>query len=163
MDHFISRYFRLRDKDVPEISPVARQAFMCYSWPGNVRELENTCERIAQICTCGTVRIGCIAPSVLFHADVQDLSPAVESAIEMVERPKTDTLPVTRPLDDRLREVESNLIGWALRISDGNRSQAARLLKIKRSTLGGRITRCRLSGHRVDAALEHTTPSATAG
>lgn len=163
MDHFISRYFRLRGVSVPEISPVARQAFMRYSWPGNIRELENTCERIAQICTCGTVRIGCIAPSVLFHADVQDPSPAVESAIEMVERPEVTAPPAARSLDDRLREVESNLIGWALRVSDGNRSQAARLLKIKRSTLGDRINRCRLSGHRVDAPLEQTTTSATPG
>jgi DNA-binding NtrC family response regulator len=45
-------------------------------------------------------------------------------------------------LDDRLRELESNLIGWALKISNGNKSRAAELLQIKRSTLGDRINRC---------------------
>jgi DNA-binding NtrC family response regulator len=63
MEHFLRRYFRRNGEDEPPISDAVRQAFMRYSWPGNVRELENTCERIAQTCTCGTVRIGCVAPT----------------------------------------------------------------------------------------------------
>jgi DNA-binding NtrC family response regulator len=47
-------------------------------------------------------------------------------------------------LDDRLKEVEANLITWALQASGGNKSKAAELLHIKRSTLGDRITRCGL-------------------
>jgi DNA-binding NtrC family response regulator len=47
-------------------------------------------------------------------------------------------------LDERLRRVEASLIGWALKMSDGNKSKAARLLQIKRSTLGDRINRCGL-------------------
>ena len=42
-------------------------------------------------------------------------------------------------LDDRLQEVESHLITWALKVSHGNKSKAAELLQIKRSTLGDRI------------------------
>ena len=47
-------------------------------------------------------------------------------------------------LDDRLRELESNLILWALKVSNGNKSKAAELLQVKRSTLGDRIARCGL-------------------
>jgi len=43
-------------------------------------------------------------------------------------------------------EVESHLITWALKVSHGNKSKAAELLQIKRSTLGDRINRCGLSG-----------------
>ena len=46
--------------------------------------------------------------------------------------------------NDRLREVEAGLIGWALKVSGGNKSRAAELLQIKRSTLGDRINRCGL-------------------
>jgi DNA-binding NtrC family response regulator len=45
-------------------------------------------------------------------------------------------------LDDRLRELEANLISWALHVTGGNKSRAAALLKVKRSTLGDRINRC---------------------
>ena len=55
-------------------------------------------------------------------------------------------------LDDRLRELESSLIGWALKVSRGNKSKAAELLQIKRSTLGDRINRCRLQQPAVDSA-----------
>ena len=83
MDHFLQRYFRRRGEDVPPISDAVKQGFMRYSWPGNVRELENACERIAQTCSCGTVRVGCMAASVLFHAGteaVPTMSPLASSA-----------------------------------------------------------------------------------
>jgi DNA-binding NtrC family response regulator len=40
--------------------------------------------------------------------------------------------------------VEANLIAWALKVSKGNKSRAAELLQIKRSTLGDRIKHCGL-------------------
>jgi transcriptional regulator with GAF, ATPase, and Fis domain len=131
-DHFISRFARERGIEVPETSAVVRHAFERYRWPGNVRELENACERIIQTCTCGTVRVGCLAASVLFGAA------ATESAtpVPVPEAPRSVSL------DDRLKEVETNLIAWALRVADGNKSKAAELLNIKRSTLGDRIARC---------------------
>jgi DNA-binding NtrC family response regulator len=48
-------------------------------------------------------------------------------------------------LDERLKAFETNLIAWALKESGGNKSKAAELLMIKRSTLGDRIARCGLS------------------
>jgi len=47
-------------------------------------------------------------------------------------------------LKDRLRLHETRLIRWALKQTNGNRSRAAELLQIKRSTLGDRIRRCGL-------------------
>jgi transcriptional regulator with PAS, ATPase and Fis domain len=136
IDHFIKRYFRQRGEDPRGISPAVLQAFMRYPWPGNVRELENACERIAQTCTCDTVRVGCVPVSVLFHRYAEEQEPIVE----------THAHPSAVSLDDRLREVESNLISWALKVSAGNKSKAAELLNIKRSTLGDRIKKLGL-GH----------------
>ena len=56
--------------------------------------------------------------------------------------------PMPISLDDRVREFEAGLIRWALDATGGNKSKAAALLQIKRSTLGDRITRCGL-GHPV--------------
>ena len=47
-------------------------------------------------------------------------------------------------MDDRIRELEANLIAWALKASHGNKSKAAELLQVKRSTLGDRIKHCGL-------------------
>ena len=138
MEHFLKQYFRRRDEDVPAISDAVKQAFMRYSWPGNVRELENACERVAQTCSCGTVRVGCVSASILFRAGAAP----TETPAPITSSP-SDVAPVS--LDDRLREVEANLIRWALKVSNGNKSKAAQLLQIKRSTLGDRINRCGLA------------------
>ncbi|HVL69840.1 MAG TPA: sigma-54 dependent transcriptional regulator [Vicinamibacterales bacterium] len=141
--HFVRRFARDRGIDTPEISPAVMDAFTRYSWPGNVRELENACERMVQTCSCGTVRVGCVAASVLFGA---------------ASNPRTGLpVPAAAPqpisLDDRLKQVESNLIGWALKVAEGNKSRAAALLNIKRSTLGDRIARCGLA-EPADTAVE---------
>src|SRR5579864_8466137 len=115
MEHFLQRYFRRRNEDVPAISEAVRQAFMRYSWPGNVRELENACERIAQTCTCGSVRVGCMSASILFRAGAQPVDLPLVPTL-----PQQEAAPVA--LDDRLRELESSLIGWALKVSNGNKS-----------------------------------------
>lgn len=135
VDHFVKRYFRQRGEEPRGISPAVLQAFIRYPWPGNVRELENACERIAQTCTCDTVRLGCVPVSVLFHKYAEDQQPI----------PETHAHPSAVSLDDRLKEVESNLISWALKVSGGNKSKAAELLSIKRSTLGDRIKKLELT------------------
>jgi transcriptional regulator with PAS, ATPase and Fis domain len=135
VDHFVKRYFRQRGEEPRGISTAVLQAFMRYPWPGNVRELENACERIAQTCTCDTVRLGCVPISVLFHKYAEDQQPILE----------THAHPSAVSLDDRLKDVESNLISWALKVSGGNKSKAAELLNIKRSTLGDRIKKLELT------------------
>src|SRR5262245_33872096 len=137
MDAFFERFFRRKGEPRPEISDAVRQAFMQYDWPGNVRELENACERIAQTCTCGAIRIGCLAANLLFaqpNRSAEAPAPAVP--------PLNHATPIS--LDGRLRDLESSLITWALEASHGNKSKAGELLQVKRSTLGDRIKRCGL-------------------
>ena len=132
-DHFLAKYFGPRP--VPPLSSTVREAFHRYSWPGNVRELENACERMAQTCTCRQVRCGCMPSSILFH---------VPPTVAADEPPAT--LPVSDAglsLDDHLEKVEASLIDWALTATNGNKSKAADLLLISRSTLGDRIRRLR--------------------
>jgi DNA-binding NtrC family response regulator len=154
--HFLTRFFGRRGLDCPPISDAVMQAFLAYDWPGNVRELENACERMAESAHCGRVGIGCVAASVLFHRPLADGDRVASAAAGRVENTGPILTPVREPegaappwqggqfaLDDYLRDVEAALITQALEESAGNKSQAARLLGIKRSTLGDRIMRCR--------------------
>jgi DNA-binding NtrC family response regulator len=140
-DHFLQRFFADRKLPVPELSEVVRDAFARYDWPGNVREIENACERIAQTCTCTKVRVGCMPASLL----------CVPGAPHAAATAAANSLPVRRvSLDARLHDVEAHLIGWALKVSHGNKSKAAELLRIKRSTLGDRIRKRGLAEHGSD-------------
>jgi len=180
MEHFLRRFFRRKNEDVPPVSDAVMEAFTRYHWPGNVRELENACDRIAQTCGCGAVRIGCVSASILFGAARQPARTVSPDMSEIMRETMSDTMsnfkkpeplqfsalhapdapaasPVPAPvfvppqagimptpisLDDRVREFEASLIRWALRVTHGNKSRAAALLQIKRSTLGDRIVRC---------------------
>ncbi len=146
--HFFDRFFRLRGKATPPISDGVMQAFLAYDWPGNVRELENACERAAETCTCDRVGLGCMAASVLFHARADDLHPPVPTERPSADPVRTSAAPpidvpaaLARGLDAHLHRVEAELIIWALKESGGNKSRAAVLLGVKRSTLGDRIAR----------------------
>jgi two-component system, NtrC family, response regulator AtoC len=137
MEAFLARFFQRKGEPMPAITDGVRHAFMQYDWPGNVRELENACERIAQLCRCSTIGIGCISAATVFGASAQPL----DSGTPMVVTP-SGTGPIS--LDGRLRDLERTLIGWAMNASHGNKSRAAELLQIKRSTLGDRIKHCGL-------------------
>jgi DNA-binding NtrC family response regulator len=148
-DHFLQKYFAGRT--VPPLSQTVRDAFQRYPWPGNVRELENACERMAQTCSCQKVRCGCMPSSILFHVD----TPASEAALEAVpEGAVRSGGSGIISLDDHLEKVEGSLIDWALAASEGNKSKAAELLLISRSTLGDRIRRLRRNPGSVPAANE---------
>jgi DNA-binding NtrC family response regulator len=170
MEHFLRHFFRRKNEDVPPVSDAVMQAFTRYTWPGNVRELENACERIAQTCSCGGVRIGCVSASILFGAASQpartvstvmsqtmtkeplvfpvpadDATPAALPPVPAFAPAPAGMMPAPISLDDRVREFEASLIQWALRVTHGNKSRAAALLQIKRATLGDRIVRCGLA------------------
>jgi len=142
LQHFLARAFARRGEASPAVTDAVTQAFVSYEWPGNIRELENACERVAQTCMCGTFRTGCVAPAILMYRRAEH--PEALMASGGLERP----LPVS--LDRLLQEREAELIADALKDAHGNKSRAAELLKIKRSTLGDRIARC---GVRIDEQM----------
>lgn len=134
IDHFFHRYFALRHQEPKPLSPAMLEALVRYSWPGNVRELENACERMAQTCICDEVVAGCVPAAILFQTAGQKAADADAGVC------------AEGSLDQRLQAIESQLILAALRTARGNKSKAASLLKIKRSTLGDRIKKLGLPG-----------------
>ena len=160
IEHFMRRYFERRGLPVAPVSPGAMQALLAHDWPGNVRELENACERMAESCQCGQLRVGCLGASVLFPPDADWETPGAATGLDAVteeerasvrEPESADVVGGAtleslrgRTLDEHLRDVESRIIADALARSGGNKSRAAALLGVKRSTLGDRIARCGL-------------------
>ena len=108
--YFMARYARENGRSFQGFTPDAIAAMADWHWPGNVRELENRVKR-AVIMAEGN-RIG---------ADDLDLSNAADEAAL--------TLKAAREAADRLA------LRRALARSDGNMSNAARLLGISRPTL----------------------------
>jgi transcriptional regulator with GAF, ATPase, and Fis domain len=142
VDHFLNRFFRARGQEPKALSPAMLGAFERYPWPGNVRELENTCERLAQTCICDSIVAGCVPAAILFHRPVSAMGPQEGRAAPGDGTPAPEVASTNAPggsLYERIHAVEVASITWALRATGGNKSKAAALLNVKRSTLGDRI------------------------
>jgi sigma-54 dependent transcriptional regulator, flagellar regulatory protein len=120
-------------RDLMTLEPSARVAIRSYSWPGNVRELAHRIER-AVLLARGTQ----IAEGDLSLPTSQ--TPIGVVRIIMVEGsgpiPKQEVLDdLTLDLRSALEAVERTLIDRALSKSNGNRTAAAALLGLNRTTL----------------------------
>ncbi|HEV3167785.1 MAG TPA: sigma-54 dependent transcriptional regulator [Isosphaeraceae bacterium] len=119
MDHFLKEFTALHSKPIKTISPAVRKAFMAYGWPGNVRELKNTIESMVVMDSDGVL-------------DVDDLTEDLQAASpQSGEAVSTAAQLVGRPID----EIEKFYILETLRVTNGNREEAARLLGIGSRTL----------------------------
>jgi len=167
LDHFLSEFSRQVDAEAPTLPASIRRAFALYRWPGNVRELENACERIVQTLSSQAVRTGGVAAAMssfgwtdgVFGTLGEPLFPAprpLASCETLTSLAEGRPLPEGLSLDDRLLELETALIAAALQESGGNRTKAAELLKISRSTLGDRIRQCQRA-RRFDAQAHGRT------
>ncbi len=112
--HFLKKFDAPSDV---QFSADALKSMENYSWPGNIRELQNTVER------CVILRKG----SVIQAHDLHLSTPAGKSESDIDLEIPEDGI--------SLEEVEKKLIKNALAKSNGNRSGAARLLKIPRHVL----------------------------
>jgi DNA-binding NtrC family response regulator len=122
--HFLEKFSREMGKKRPEVSPEAMKLILSYPWPGNVRELANAIERAAIFCEKGVIK-------------PQDLPPAIQHGLS--EGPLE---PLTEDL--RLETVESRHISEVLKLTEGNKNEAARKLGIHRETLYKKIRKFHL-------------------
>lgn len=120
---FTGELSRLYGRRPPRYSVAVRNLLKAYSWPGNLTELKNFCLRMVVLLPGRSIQ-----PENL-PIEIQRAGgrPATASAF---------TLPA-EGVD--LTALEGEMIRQALGMSGGNRSRAARLLRISRDTLLYRI------------------------
>jgi len=130
--HFLEDYKKKSGRFVSGISKEAMRALVNYGWPGNVRELENAVERAVIIASGRQIElddlpeaIGRSAATSFAHARLERASAAGEGRAFGIEI----ELPAS------MDEIEKQVIEATLDYTDGDKSQAARLLNIGRKTL----------------------------
>jgi len=121
------------DKFAPDsaihVSQEAMRALMAYHWPGNVRQLENAVER--------AVALGAGRQEI----DTADLPPELQGTPQATPAPFVEFPEEGLDLPGYLAEAERDLVHRALERTGGNRSKAADLLRIRRTTLVEKLRR----------------------
>jgi transcriptional regulator with PAS, ATPase and Fis domain len=118
VDHFISRFNKLQNKDVAGVSDEVLNVLMRCDFPGNARELENAIEHAFVLCRSGMIELRHL-PQELLEC----------SGLPLLE---------VRP-GATLRSIEAAHIADALRRHHGNRNKAAKELGIHPTTLRRKI------------------------
>jgi two-component system, NtrC family, response regulator AtoC len=123
IEHFLTKHGggEMRESMTEEIIA----ACVNHTWPGNVRELENCVERLVALSRAG-------------HFDITTLG---FSPVPSAPAQSTGTVKDYPPFDEYIHQCEQEIIGWAMQRSDNNVSEAARLLRIPRTTLTSKLLR----------------------
>jgi len=117
---FIEQNNREFSKNISGFSEEAENFLLNYEWPGNVRELKNVMERAVILCQ-----------NEIIEADHLP----IELRTSPPKQSKTVVLPPASDEDLSLQDIEQRHIIETLKKFDGNKSKAARVLNISRSTL----------------------------
>lgn len=115
--HFLNIFSEKNKKYIKGFTPKAMDMLMKYHWPGNVRELENTIERAVILLTGEYISEKELPPTMVQNYKQKDFL-----SLEMSK-------------DMPLEELEKKAILTALRTTNGNKSEAAKRLRISRRTL----------------------------
>jgi DNA-binding NtrC family response regulator len=110
-------------------APETMDALIRHDWPGNVRELENTVERMAILSPDDVILPVHLPPRV-------QASGPVPAGVVKPQLPEEGI-----DLQEALEAIEERLIAEALRRADGNKTLAARLLGLNRTTLIEKLKR----------------------
>ncbi len=133
-----------------EVGPRALTAEACarlaaHRWPGNVRELRNVIRRAAFL-TEGLIDAAALEMDDGRHTSLAqraaELPPADGPAGPVAAAAHPDHLPM---VGRSYRELERQILGWALRRHGGSRRRAAQALGISRSTFCDRVKRLGLT------------------
>lgn len=130
-NYFIANFTRKLQKEIIAISPDAKGIFLHYGWPGNIRELKNMIEHIMILHDTDIITVDHLPVEFIRAAATIAGKPAIPGL-------QGNGITVSDNGID-LAEVEKEFIKQALVTAKGNKTRAAKLLKITRDALRYRI------------------------
>ncbi len=126
IEHFMKQFAKRHQKTIKSMSTAARRRLLAYDWPGNVRELRNTIESMVVVDYDGVL-------------DVDDLPEELADPAAVDGAPAPVAMGDDHLLGKPLTEIERHYIAETLKLTGGNREEAASLLGIGERTLYRKI------------------------
>jgi len=136
-EYLLGKFITKKAKHIDGLTKGALAKLAQYEWPGNVRELENILERAFHFSTSNWIDTEHI------HLDMHQIQSDVEKQQEILPISlNTSTRDLNR--DEIMNETEKSVLLKALAKTNGNRTKAADMLGISRSTLYYKLKKFRI-------------------
>ncbi len=131
--HFLKLTNERFNKNIPGFSPEVLTVFESYGWPGNVRQLQKEIERLVALTEEGQ------------FIQSEQLSRDFQSLYSSQKANDSENLNGYLALPEQIKQLEIILIQKSMRQTQGNKTNAAKLLSITRQGLDKKIKRYNLS------------------
>jgi len=125
IEHFIKQFARRHEKPIKSMTTAARRQLMAFDWPGNVRQLRNVVESMVVVDYDGVLDVDDLPAELSAPAETPGEEAPVSNLASLVGKP--------------LEEVERLFIEETLKLTGGNREEAAHMLGIGERTLYRKI------------------------
>lgn len=149
IDHFINTFCKGKKKGLIGFDLAAMQALANYQWRGNVRELENLVQHMTILHGGSQVTFTDLPEKYRNGAEDQlNMLNSPESKVDNVSQPEqlmlfSSSQKITEEVwsgsgvdfNALVNDFETQLIIQALKMTEGNKKEAARILNLKRTTL----------------------------
>jgi two-component system response regulator HydG len=126
IDYFLKEHCRRHNKQISGISTAARRRLLAYDWPGNVRQLRNVIESMVVVDYDGVL-------------DLDDLPAELAPPAGEANATASGSNGLHELVGKSLSDLEGLFIGETLRVTGGNREEAAEMLGIGERTLYRKI------------------------
>jgi len=117
LQHFVEKFAAGAKRQVDGIEPEALAALKNYDWPGNIRELEHAIERAVFLGKGSRIGLEDLPPNVVANG---------QSSVVLAQA-------LRRQLT--LRDLEQEYVAKVLEATNGNKTEAAKILGVDRTTL----------------------------
>ncbi|MFO1063554.1 MAG: sigma-54 dependent transcriptional regulator [Pirellulales bacterium] len=146
MDHFKKIFLRRHNKPACSFSPAVTKRFHAYQWPGNIRQLRNFVETMVVLDTDRVLDLDDLPPELMEEGD--DQLRATVSAGPAEVRPAAPPMVIEGGAESQLIGQTMDVIErWAieetLKLTNGNREEAAKILSIGARTLYRKLDKYR--------------------
>ncbi len=137
-NHFVKKFCKQLSVDPKTISPQGIKKLTSYDWPGNVRELENVIERATVLSRRREQIMPSDFPMELQNSETAPMMTSIKIPDEGIS------------FESVVSNVERELILQSLQRTNGNKSLAAELLRMKRTTLIEKLKRLNLQSEQCE-------------
>ena len=137
-NYFMNKYCEEYDVKHKVLNEESEKIFLKYDWPGNIRELQNVCKYLSIMSPDDIIKLGDL-PDNIFNKEKEKSS---ENGWEMnlekwiLNRFDSNSKNISKEIDSIYNSI---LIKSSLKISKGNKTEAAKILGWGRNTISNKM------------------------
>ena len=137
-NYFMNKYCEEYNVKHKVLNEESEKIFLKYDWPGNIRELQNVCKYLSIMSPDDTIKLGDLPDNIFKKEKGKSSENGWEMNLEkwILNRFDSNSKNISKEIDSIYNSI---LIKSSLKISKGNKTEAAKILGWGRNTISNKM------------------------